>query len=417
MGKRDKLKARRNAARGLASLIKDSRIPDGAATKVVTDPETGEQKIVVIDPITGLPFQEDFSNPGQEENPVLRELEIKKGITPTVQKRGDASLVDMIAGPNNSINMDIRGTFTKKDEDDVSEIINEIAKDNTGAPEKGDPIVNVPVSPPSERDVFNKGPTERSSNAADRIIKQRVNMDIDGTFIAKEITNAIKGGDLDLADELMKTGRQAASFADSFRKDLSPEAMLVDRLRARQERRLGKPETNQLTNTRQFEGEKRSPFDLDKKTFRENLQATSLLGNLTNAKEGRNLQARAIKNKMEVMLSDLNNKVAELKLVAVKSQFAKSERDRKDFQNFINRSLSDAEADLDDARERLRTTIALKEESIPGIESSTIIELSKEVEQLSKELKRVRDSTSKQLNEKAVRRGTLKKRLIERGAL
>lgn len=388
---RKKLQARRNAARGLASLIKTGNLPDGAATRVVIDPVTGEEKIVAIDPVTGKEIDTGptFGDVGQEADRALLESETAR------QAPQEVTAESVGNGTENKIDMTIPGTFTPEENKEVASIVEEIAADNTGAPEEDDPIVNVPVAPP------------RSKKSIRRV---RADLDIEGTFknpIVSEITQAIKAGDLELADELMKTGRSVSNFASSFRKDLSPEALLVDRLRARQQRRLGKAETNQLTATRQLEGEKRSPFDLDQDQFARGLQSTRLLGNLTDARRGRDIQTRAVKNKMESMLTDLNQTAGKLRLADAQIANSRDENERKQLQNFMNRALDDAEA-KEDAISKLITIL------INSGKSKEAQPFMKKLEEAQAETQAIRERNSDLLNKKAVKRGILE-RIKQRG--
>lgn len=402
---RKKLQARRNAARGLASLIKTGNLPDGAATRVVIDPVTGEEKIVAIDPVTGKEIDTGptFGDVGQEADRALLESEAAR------QAPQEVTAESVGNGTENKIDMTIPGTFTPEENKEVASIVEEIAADNTGAPEKDDPIVNVPVAPPrSKEPPFNNDPSPNSLKSLRRV---RADLgDIEGTFrnpIVSEITQAIKSGDLELADQLVKTGRNVASLASSFRKDLSPEALLVDRLRARQQRRLGKAETNQLTATRQLEGEKRSPFDLDQDQFARGLQSTRLLGNLTDARRGRDIQTRAVKNKMESMLADLNQTAGKLRLADAQIANSRDENERKQLQNFMNRALDDAEA-KEDAISKLITIL------INSNKSSEAQPFMKKLEEAQARTQAIRESNSDILNKKAVKSGILE-RLKQRG--
>lgn len=73
----------------------------------------------------------------------------------------------------------------------------------------------------------------------------------------------IRVGDFEGAQQALQTAALEQEALDKFKKDLSPEALAVDRLRAFQERREGKTPSNQLSKLPVFGGEQRSAFDLE----------------------------------------------------------------------------------------------------------------------------------------------------------
>ena len=74
---------------------------------------------------------------------------------------------------------------------------------------------------------------------------------------------AIDQGDFDLADRAINLALKQSQLQQSFKTDLSPEAITADTLRGFAERRLGGPQTNQLTKSGKFGGESRNPFDIE----------------------------------------------------------------------------------------------------------------------------------------------------------
>lgn len=230
--------------------------------------------------------------------------------------QGNADLVDMSVDPNKkqTINMNIRGIAPNT---------------KAQAVDPTPPVVNEATAAVLN-DLANQPPEKISADLGD----------IDGFFtppeheaqsadIFKQINNEIDNGNLDGANRLIETARNLSSLTDSFRKDLSPEAMLADRLRARQQRRLGQTETNFLTKSGQFEGEKRSPFDLQQDKFLKEIKSLDLLGRVVGGNKNRAVQERNINLQTERLNKEIQVNMANMKKLKLDIENSKSNAERK----------------------------------------------------------------------------------------
>lgn len=419
---RSRLDARRNVAgSSLADLIKNGEIEDGASTKVVIDSD-GNQKIVVVNPVTGLTEEESAQEallnktseqellnnglktrqqslnvdiPVEGNNPVLEELASKYGVSKQdIENEVASKKLLTERAPAIDPPLDI-----EKVKQDVTELEEPLSSSN--------PLL--PDGPERKRDFFNEpeGIDPEIQKIVDRV---SVDMDIEGDF-HKRLKGAIDGGDVELTDALIDQGRKIASLVGSFRKDLSPEAMMVDRLRARTQRRQGLPETNQLTRSGQFEGEKRSAFDLEQESFGRNLRGHRLIGNLADAKKARGIQERALKNNMMVAFGNIENKIQELKLTGAKLQISKDAKSRKALNDHFERTLNEANAMEDAVAAQIQIAVnSDNKELVPA--------LMKKLEELQSKTGKIRKRANKALNDRAVREGrlNLRRRLQERDA-
>jgi hypothetical protein len=98
------------------------------------------------------------------------------------------------------------------------------------------------------------------------------------------LTSSLQNGDFEQAQKALDAINSLAGSGSKFKKDLTPEALLADRIRGLSERRQGRLPSNQLTNSGAFAGEKRSPFAIEQglsdKEFNQQLKAFSAARNI-----------------------------------------------------------------------------------------------------------------------------------------
>ena len=197
-------------------------------------------------------------------------------------------------------------------------------------------------------------------------------------------------------------------------RQVSPEALLADRLRARQQRRLGQRETNQLTGSGQFEGEKRSAFDLNENKFDKDLKSTRLLGQATDARRGRDLQTRALKNKMEVMTSNLSQLGMKIEVANNALKFAKTDKEDKELNSFLKEANAEKVSIANNRLSALKLAIEVSGDEPDGASNKNIRGLLKEYQSA------VKDAEAQKLKglgfkrQKLLNKGILKRRLKRR---
>lgn len=317
----------------------------------------------------------------------------------------DPTLKNVVKGRNDSINAISTGVADPS-EPTTNAVIN-AAIETELAPDRN-PLPTPNVVPEEVPNV------ERSPAIDPPQDVRNYDIDIPGDFkkpvedsdIIRDIVQNIKLGQVDEANKAIDAARNLASLAGAFRKDLSPEAMMVDRLRARTQRRLGKAETNQLTRSGQFEGEKRSPFDLGQDEFGRDLKAGTLLANINQSDASVDSRKRQSQVALLRLRSDIINSENKLKLIGKEFSLSRNKERR-----------AEVAALFDSERNALKADI---ENSITLLELSKNNDLfsdseKKETIEALREKMRVLDSMSAKRFERKkrglVRRGLVKERV------
>ena len=134
----------------------------------------------------------------------------------------------------------------------------------------------------------------------------------------EDYENALNAGDIDLADRMLDMSIKQQEAVRGLSRDLSPEAMMADRLRGYQERRQGRTPSMQLTNSGEFRGDRRAPYDLEKAEENTKLERMLKLGANRRAEDSNKRQSsllrltktrlkRDILNERNKMIKDLDN--------------------------------------------------------------------------------------------------------------
>ena len=127
--------------------------------------------------------------------------------------------------------------------------------------------------------------------------------------IVSRFRSSLATGDTDEAMKSLDLILKQQDVVNRFKRDLTPEAMNADLLRGFQERRMGRTPSMTLTRTGQFEGERRSPEEIERAGQTDAVRALSQFA--------AGARGRAnIKNQMsqiEASIANSKERLAELK--------------------------------------------------------------------------------------------------------
>lgn len=171
------------------------------------------------------------------------------------------------------------------------------------------------------------------------------NMD-DPTALAKELA---RQGDLSAAQEVLRTAQQSKEALDMFNRDLTPEALFADRIRAKRYRHAGAVPRNELIETGQFGGETPDRFELERQREADVLSGVSGVQGIKSQKERDRIQRSVLglrrkefQNNTKRLQRAMINDIASLKMLTDNFKFKKKtleSKNRMDRISLFNKSL------------------------------------------------------------------------------
>lgn len=262
------------------------------------------------------PTQKPFMLTEKMEDPFGFVKEKIGGNPVNVRRFGNDLVVDVVKEAADG--MPITETYNFDGPESVkSQVMNMLAEQ----PDSGMDPVEVSPLQPSEKDI--KGPsTETGIPEPEAVEPIRTEAEMpskvldqanQGEPLVSQIGQAIQRGNSDEAIRLIDAALGAQDVVDRFRKDLTPESMNADLLRAFSERRQGRNPSMTLTRTGQFGGEKRSPDEIERTGQRDRF---GMLRELVGTRQ----RGEAIKNDISRIESNIALRVAELE--RLNKQFA-----------------------------------------------------------------------------------------------